>query len=74
MKKRMIGKAAAVFAVIFTIAVAMMLGGCTHKFKCGLCGNEVNEMGHKVSVLGQETEICDKCDEIRKAAQSSIIF
>lgn len=74
MKKKMIGKISVIFALIITIAVVMLFSGCTHKFKCGLCGDEVNEMGHRVTVLGQETEICDKCDEIRKAAQSSIIF
>ncbi len=47
--------------VISVVLCAIVFAGCTHTFKCGICGKEVNEAGHKVTVLGQDIEICDSC-------------
>lgn len=49
-----------IMAVIL-IMMTVFLSGCSHTFTCGLCGKEVNEAGHKQTVLGQEIEICNDC-------------
>lgn len=50
-----------------TVAAVLLLSGCGKKeFDCGLCGDLVKESPHKITVLGQELEICNSCFDILK--------
>ncbi len=66
MKRRVI---AIVLATLVCVMVALTVG-CTHKFTCGMCNKEVNEAGHKVTVMGKEIEICDECNKKYEAAKT----
>lgn len=54
-------KKAVICSVILASLMALALTACSHTFKCGLCGEEKTEAGHKTNILGQEVEICDDC-------------
>ena len=56
MKKR------ALFAALLLI-VSLLCGCGKELFTCELCGREVNERPHQVSILGQEAKICDDCND-----------
>lgn len=47
--------------VVLLVIMTVIFAGCSHTFTCESCGKEVNEAGHKWTVLGQEIEICDDC-------------
>lgn len=57
----------ALLAIAASAVLVLAMTACTHTFKCGICQQEKNEAGHKMTILGQEIEICDSCYNTSKS-------
>ena len=47
-----------------------MFSGCARtRFQCGICGKEVNGIGHLVNYEGKTGRICDDCYRMMQELQ-----
>ena len=59
--------------VVLAMVLTTMLCGCMKKtFTCSLCMDEVKEVPSKISVLGEEYEVCKDCKESLEALSSML--
>lgn len=58
--------------VSLLLVVSMFCGCGKQMFNCDLCGREVNERPHNVSLLGQDAQICKDCYDSIKELQDAL--